>query len=153
MPDDSSEILGAVFCEVVEKMAFMFSDVPEEGDDATGVSDAVRAFMQFHGPIHGTIALAVAKGLCPEIAANSLGLETDDEDAVSKSYDALKELLNVICGNYLTRVAGEEPLFDLTVPQIEDLDLEQWDALVRREGTCAFLVEDYPALIRVDLQS
>lgn len=151
--NDTTEVLGTVFCDVVEKMAFMFSDEFEEGASPAGVRDAIRAFMEFRGPIEGTIALAVAKDLCPEIAANSLGLEPDDEDAISKSDDALKELLNVICGNFLTRVSGDEPIFDLTVPQVEDLDPEQWDALAQREGTCSFLVEDYPALIRVDVDT
>lgn len=53
--------------------------------------------MSFTGAMQGECLLMVPEALCPEIAANILGLDTDDELAAMRAQDALKELLNVTC--------------------------------------------------------
>ncbi|MDM8539151.1 hypothetical protein QUF70_20550, partial [Desulfobacterales bacterium HSG17] len=49
---------------------------------------------------------------------NMLGIEEDETSTSEQQYDALKELLNVICGNLLPEIAGKEAIFKVGMPQI-----------------------------------
>jgi chemotaxis protein CheY-P-specific phosphatase CheC len=149
MPDDQT-LLATVFSQVAENLAFMFIDTPEDEDFDLGVTKFVRASMRFHGPFAGRLAIAVPEAMCPEIAANVLGLDPGDELVTNQPYDALKELLNVTCGNLLTAVAGDDPVFDLTVPEVEPLNRDAWDAFKEEAGVVSFVVEDKPVLLRFD---
>ena len=150
MPD-RRPMLSDVLCDVLEKMAFMFGDEanaevlpePEEG--------YVQAHMTFTGPMAGSITMAVAGEMCPELAANILGAEADDDRALEKSRDALKELLNITCGQILTAIAGDEPVFDLSVPEASEMSPEDWNALASRPDTTAVLADDFPVLLSLQV--
>ena len=47
-------------------------------------------------------------------------LGADDESGLTTGnlVDALKEILNMVLGNVLTEVYGNEPVFDLDLPQL-----------------------------------
>lgn len=147
MPNEHTEMLRNVFCDILERMAFMFGDLAEEEEMPDTMNNATAASMTFTGPIKGSLTLAVPSEMCPEIAANILGIDPEEERAVEASHDALKELLNVICGNVLTELAGVEPVFDLSVPEIRELDSAAWKALQENSATIALLVDDHPALL------
>jgi CheY-specific phosphatase CheX len=147
MCEDHTDVLMDVFSEVAENLAFMFVDPPEEDEFPEPTGPCVRAEMGFVGPFTGTVSLAVPESLCPQIAANVLGLDPDDELVTAKPHDALKELLNVTCGNLLTRIAGDEPVFDLTVPEVISLDEESWQAYQENPKTVGLILEDEPIII------
>ena len=153
MSSEYRETVTTVFCDVLENLAFMFGDeVPrEEIPPVTG--EYVRAQMTFDGAFVGALLLAVPTTMCPEIAANVLGLDPDDEMVATVGEDALKELLNVICGRVLTEVAGEEPVFDLSVPEVETLTDDAWQALLASPDTIALMVDEEPVLLRLEVTS
>jgi len=152
MDTDHGQVLRTVFAEISESLAFMFVEEPEDETSADpDTNDLVLAFMGFSGPFSGKLVIAVPASLCPEIAANVLGLDPDDELVQAKPYDALKELLNVTCGNVLTAIAGEEPIFDLTPPEVKKMDLTAWQALRNMPGTQQHLVEDRPVLLQLSI--
>ncbi len=151
MAESHKKMLENVFCDVLENLAFMFGEIAEE-DITRGPGECLRAQMRFTGPITGSLCLAVPREMCPTIAANVLGLEPDDEAAISDAGDALKELLNVICGHVLTSLMGEEPVFDLTVPEVSPLDADEWRALAQLQDTAAFIVEAYPVLLHLEVE-
>ncbi len=149
MDDAITETIGRVFCEVLEKQAFMFADpaAPEEFDGADG--DYLSASMGFRGEIEGNIALAVPKSLLPEIASNFLGMDAADPFVTARASDACKELLNVTCGHMLTALRGEAPVFDLSIPRLSDVDPGLLAAWARKPGTLRFSVEGSPLLLMV----
>jgi len=149
MADLYVETLESVFAEVLEQLAFMFADPPESEDPALQ-EDIVVATMSFHNAAEGLIQLVVPRSMGPILAANVLGLDPDDEMVTRAPYDALKELLNVTCGNVLTAIAGDEPVFDLTVPEIAEQPRESWEGLRSRENTVFCLVDDYPVLLHLE---
>ena len=55
--------------------------------------------------------------LARQVAANLYGTELD-EVTDPQAGDALKEVLNVITGDYLHKLEGNEPIFDLAAPQL-----------------------------------
>ncbi len=152
MNGNPNDVVFRVFCEVIEQMAFMFGEELET-EAAEPVSEALCARMTFEGPMSGSMLLAVPDAMCPVLAENILGLEPDDEEVMEKARDALNEVLNVTCGNVLTSLAGEEPVFDLTVPEAATIDSDEWQALATDPNTVAVQVDEFPALLRISLNS
>ncbi len=141
-----------VFCEVIEQIAFMFADPAEPRDLAVQGRSFMQASMSFTGQMQGEVAIAVPTDACSEIAANVLGMEADDPFVTERSADALKELLNVTCGHILTGLAGEKPVFDLSIPQVSDLDEAQLSQWLSSPTTLTFAVDDHPVLLRLQMQ-
>jgi CheY-specific phosphatase CheX len=148
---DHSETLARVFTEVLEQLAFMFVETPDTTETPES-ENLVSTTMAFRGPCSGTVTLAVTREMAPALAANVLGLDPDDDLTTQASYDALKELLNVTCGNVLTAIAGDEPVFDLTVPEVAECTAEAWTELAERPGTIYCLVDDFPVLLHLEIQ-
>lgn len=151
MTNEHQETLRRVFSDVAESLAFMFTeDLDEVGEPAVADTRFVRAHMEFRGPFTGTLQMAVPESMCPEITANVLGLDPEDELVTKQPHDALKELLNVTCGNVLTALAGEAPVFDLTVPEVAPLDHTAWEALKSEPGVLYCVVDDNPVLLKLE---
>lgn len=144
------QVLTESFCIVAENLAFMFGELAEDGP-VPAPDRRVMASMRFTGPYGGAIEIAVPFEMCAEIAANVLGVDPDDERISVDPLDALKELLNVTCGHVLTSLAGDEPVFDLTVPETSDMNKQQWTAMTENPETVAFLVDENPVLMRLIL--
>ena len=149
MQVEQNELVSDVFCEVLEKLAFMFGEAVEKEELASDTSEYIRAMMSFTGAMSGKLGLVVPKEMCPEIAANVLGMDPDDELVAAQAIDALKEVLNVVCGNVLTALAGERAMFDLSVPEISTLNAAEWTTTLHEPQTWAFLVDDIPVLLEL----
>jgi len=149
MTVETTELIGGVFCDVLARMAFMFGD--PTGPDAlpTPAAGALQAVMDFRGERCGSLTLAAADSLCPELAANVLGLEPQEAQALERSGDAFQELLNVTCGHVLTAVAGEAAVFDLDAPRLGRIDGDGWTALRDAPDAVGFVVEGHPVLLRL----
>lgn len=150
MTTNHKEMLTKVLCDVLENFAFMFGDLVDEVPEYPG--DVLRATMRFIGPFQGGLSLAVPREICPQIAANVIGLEPDDEKVNTHAEDAIKELLNVTCGQVLTTMAGVEPVFDLTVPVIDPVDEGGWSDMIEAPNTVIVLVDDFPMILHLDVE-
>ena len=147
MDPNLNETISEVVCDVFEKLAFMFGEVADRDELPAAADTNVRATMTYSGATTGSLSVTVPQEVCFEIAANVLGTDSDEiEDA--QSHDALKEVLNVLCGNLLTAVAGEDPVFDLSVPEIDQIDANAWTALVEDNNNIVFLIDDSPVIVR-----
>ncbi|HOJ32249.1 MAG TPA: chemotaxis protein CheX [Candidatus Hydrogenedentes bacterium] len=152
MKTEHEAIIQRVFPEVLEKMAFVFA----EPADAQVVNELVdekwlKASMAFSGHFGGELALIIPEPLCAVFAENMLGAA--DENSPQRAHDAFKEVLNVTCGNILTEVAGEGPVFDLTVPQVNPLSNEDLTTLLQGQDLLAFIIEDQPAFLQFSVFS
>jgi CheY-specific phosphatase CheX len=117
MSDEVFALLAPVAMRVLEDAVFVFSE-PLEADDAPDIAvwNNCGVMLEFSGIAQGSIGLWADEGFAQLIAANMLGVDTDDEGASCRATDALKEVLNMIVGNFLTEAYGEEPVFDLGIP-------------------------------------
>lgn len=152
MQTDNKEVVSEVFCSVIEQIAFMFAEITEPADLPAMDQPFAEASMSFDGPLRGRLIMAVPRQACRQLAANILGMESDDEYVASRADDSLKELLNVTCGHILTSLAGDRPVFDLSIPQVLDLDAGAVQAMQATCGTAGFLVEESPVLVRLEMQ-
>lgn len=75
------------------------------------------ARLEFIGPFGGEMQLGITENLLRPLAANMLGIDEHETlpDGVVQE-DALRELLNVTCGNFLPLVSGNEAVFHIGDP-------------------------------------
>jgi CheY-specific phosphatase CheX len=117
MSDTLEEAVSTALQRVMETSAFMAVWPYQEADGELAEPD-VAASMTFCGPFSGRLTLHVAAEVLPLLTQNMLG-ELDPADSVEeKGRDALRETLNMICGNLLTEWQGDDPIFNLSPPEI-----------------------------------
>jgi hypothetical protein len=147
MDAERQETLAGVVCDILEKQAFVFAELVDKRELAKPASACVRAQVRFSGTKNGTLSFALPTPLLSIFAANALGVEPDDDAAISGGEDAVKEALNVVCGHILTELEGVQVTFNLSSPVIESLPPKAWDALLNDPESIPFVIEDFPVLL------
>ena len=142
MKTNEKEKIITSFCNVLETMAFMFSEVIDKNDITDYPKDVIQAEMNFSGYKSGSLKLLVPIEMCLEISANTLGKDFDEALRMVKASDAVKELLNITCGKFLTELYGTEPVFDLTPPEVTFPGESVLKELIEDEESLFFLAED-----------
>lgn len=149
MHKETLDALIAAVQAVLSVQAFMVAE-PMDIDllEAPGES-CLRATIRYSGVADGGMALVFPVSLAAELAANMLGVPADESDDRSDAADALMELLNIACGQYLTRRYGTAPVFTLTIPQVEHLGAGEWEHCCRQADVVGLDVDFSPALVRI----
>ena len=142
----------STFINVVEQLTFMFGEETDCSEIEVAPEPWVEARIGFTGDIAGTLAVVVPESLRPEIAANILGLDTEGLDTKEVLDDALGEVLNVVCGHVIMTLAGDHANFDLATPVITQLDRDTLDAYLADTDTTAYLLDDEPLLLSLQLK-
>ncbi|MAX23454.1 MAG: hypothetical protein CMJ19_03030 [Phycisphaeraceae bacterium] len=140
-----------VFCRVMESLAFYFVDPVDKADVNMDSLDMPyrQLSMRFEGPHHGSLVMYIPQSMTPVIWANMLGVDESEAQDAEQQNDAIRELLNVICGQTLTELWGTEPVFDLHVPQLQDLDQSSLIQTLTRPSTCCFSSDDGIILLEI----
>lgn len=118
-------MLARTFSEVLANLAFMFVTEPPPGQESGSVSlgaDALQVEIGFEGPSRGRLTLRCGQPFASALAANLLGVDAEEELAHSHCCDAVKELMNVVCGQLVTAQYGRQAVFHLTIPEVRTLD-------------------------------
>ena len=144
--------LGEVFCKVLEQEAFVFALPIEKNGGVSINGELLRSAIRFTGNgITGVILISLQVALAREIAANILGEDSEADIVTQQADDALGELLNVLCGQFLTTVEGTEPVFDLSVPRVGAATAADWAKVYDRQSSLLFMVDDFFHVL-VDLE-
>lgn len=117
MVEKIKAVMSRVVIETLEQLAFLFSSSEDEIDLLTPNSMAVN--VTFSGPFSGQLTMKMSKLVVLELTANMLGI---DEEGIThdQQSDALKETINIICGNLLPAIAGDQAIFNINAPMIID---------------------------------
>ena len=146
MTDERRERIGEIIVGIIEKQAFLLGEPVGRGELADDIGDGFKAAVNFSGHASGNLRLQASRATCQELAANVLGVDEEDiDDAAAR--DAIGEMLNVLCGNILTELAGADPIFDLSPPTVEAAGAGDWKAALSAPGALAFLMEDEPFVV------
>jgi CheY-specific phosphatase CheX len=133
MNDKIDNIIEIVTAETLEKLAFMFAS-PYNPEDSVEENPDIGVSVSFNGPFSGTLQMKVSGEVLSEIAGNMLGVDDEDEITLEDKNDALKESVNVICGNILPAISGELAVFNIDAPKIihegEDMKSRDGEKLV-----------------------
>ncbi|EKD26803.1 MAG: hypothetical protein ACD_79C01009G0001 [uncultured bacterium] len=143
MNSNELDKINKVFIEVLETMTFLFGDPVNRDEIENYPDDCIQAEMSFGGYRNGVIKMLVQTEMCVEIAANTLGKDYDETLKMVKATDAVKELLNIICGRVLTELFGEKPVFNLTPPEVTLTDESGWDDFKKIEDALFFQIDDW----------
>ncbi|MFC1812111.1 chemotaxis protein CheX [Thermodesulfobacteriota bacterium] len=117
MPDRLKHILSRVAEEMLGELAFIFSFSDEETEPVP-LDDAVAASITFTGPFSGSFVIVVPDRVLPGLTENMLGLDGGETATLDQQHDALKETINVICGNILPVIFGKQMIFDMGTPKM-----------------------------------
>ena len=156
MPEENTitETIGTVFCDVLEHLAFMFGDRVDKEEISSQSGDFVEGRIDFKGPKHGELRFMALDRIAADLAANILGIDPDAARASEDSEDTLKELMNVTVGQLLTAICRTEAVFNVGVPRlVTGLDAGAWSAFLKADDTTAFVVDEHPVLLRLEMTS
>lgn len=138
-------ILSRTAVKTFEDLSFLFAFAEDDADAGQGNS-AVASKVSFSGAVSGTLFMKLSANVLPELTTNMLGVDEQEETTLDQQYDALKETLNVICGNLLPEIAGKHEIFDIHPPEIvvNEATINQYNgrnhtckvALAFEEGPC-----------------
>lgn len=148
----TNEAATMTLCDVLGKFAFAIADPAAPEEIAPPAEESLQVEMSFNGVMRGTLGLLTTRELGLEIAANLLGLEPDDDEIGSRAPDAIKEVLNVVCGNLLTELAGDEEVFDLSIPALTEARAETWSAWLASPDAICVTVDDRPLLLQLRIE-
>ena len=129
LPENASQSLFETLAQSLETMAFVMADPMPAPADAP--VDGVVVSMAFKGPRSGTVEIIAGREFAMMLAANVLGIDPSEADAQEKADDCMKELVNVVGGALMPRIAASESdVFKLSLPSIRKLDSQQeWPKL------------------------
>lgn len=106
--------LQKVGCEVLENWAMMLVEpaLPDLQLLKSGEFYYVVS-VSYSGVIDGKLWLACQETFLDTLARNVLGLQSNEPVDKSERLDSLRELGNIVSGNFLTEAFGHETVFDL----------------------------------------
>jgi CheY-specific phosphatase CheX len=113
----NSEILTGVVADTLEKLAFLFA-VPLEGPVPEDTRELATVRVRFSGPLCGGMQLSLSRPVLAELAGNMLGADDGSALSADEQHDALRELINVICGNLLPLIGGSSAEFNIQPPAV-----------------------------------
>jgi chemotaxis protein CheY-P-specific phosphatase CheC len=137
---------------VLETFAFSFPESAEPaGLSADSAMELVCATISFSGAVSGTLSVAAPAELCAELAANILGVESHDAEALLKGPDTLGEIANIAAGHLATRIDPHGHT-QLHPPIVARMESSEWGRTRDSHGVRGFMVEDHPVLVTVGLR-
>jgi chemotaxis protein CheY-P-specific phosphatase CheC len=152
--NESNPPLSRVAHHVLEDWAMMLVD-PMEPNSLTSIFEdesLFRSSVFFKGPKSGTISIIAPKAFLAQLRENLLGGEEDEGGSCFLEEDGLKEMANVLAGNYLTEAFGDELVFDLMSPQIAAFPLVDLEGTIGSSELAYFLADDTPLVVVCAIQ-
>ena len=153
MQNEYRTILTEVFCDTLLQYAFLFGDECPKDELSVDNADCLKITAGFSGERSGELGIVASTDLCAILTSNVLGEDPDGyEELDENTSDALEELINVVCGQFLTAAFGEDLIIDMSPPIAARMDIAEWNSLVDDEKTISFMIEDVPALVYVSVE-
>lgn len=150
MSADNMNTLAGVAIEVMERYAFLTGEAPGVSGGAVGLPESLWIItVAFAGPRTGRLGMAASPALARQLMANLYGDTRAGTDG--QSQDAVKELLNIICGSYLHRVEGDDAVFTLAAPALRVATRQEAAARMNGKPQAALVVEGHSLVLFVEL--
>lgn len=152
MAENPSEYLTESLGHVLVSMVSMSPRIMNGSDLPEMKSDALNVRIEYGGEHKGELGLIMEKPLASRFAARILGLENPQDVYDDMIEDALKELLNVVCGHFLTLMYGYAPILKISLPRVFTIGSAACNVLRNNPNVCTFMVEEAPLIGQVRLR-
>ncbi len=133
-----------VVLQILGDLAFMLTD-----DQPAQESQApawLAGEISYHGAHSGTLYCWCTREFATRLAANLLGIEADQGAAQDEAADAVREFLNVLCGQLVTEWHGRQTVLDLSIPTVGSCPAPPDLAGSEPRYACRLSVEGQPLL-------
>jgi hypothetical protein len=122
MPEKKIDaITSTVISRIVGDAAFMFTDpLDPSARPALSGWEVLGVRLSFSGDVSGEFRFWAPVAFSSTVASNMLGLDASDHIPDEKRKDALKEIVNIIVGNFLTDMFGTDVVATLGLPKLID---------------------------------
>lgn len=147
MTSDLTTLLADVATDVLEQQAFAFVEPCFDMQPETPKAPILCLSISYQGPTCGKLTLWMPHHLSIDLAINILGTDNNDDFAKEDAPDAMKEVLNVICGQMLTSAYGVHEVFSLSIPTCQNLSETEWETAKKRAHVVELYVDDEPILL------
>jgi len=117
MTEKINDKISDLVSDTLEKLVFMFAS-PYDPENSTEGDPGIGVSVSFTGPFSGTLGMKVSGELLSKITVNMLGVDDEDEITPEDQNDALKETINILCGNILPVIGGKQAVFNIGAPMI-----------------------------------
>jgi chemotaxis protein CheY-P-specific phosphatase CheC len=152
MPDTPSQYLTEALSHVLMSMVSLSPRVMEAADMPEVKGDALNVRIEYTGEHAGELGLIIEKPLATLMAARILGMEHTKDVYDDMIEDALRELLNVVCGHFVTLMYGYAPVLKISLPKVFTIGSAVCNVLRTNPNVCTFMVEDSPLLGQVKVK-
>lgn len=112
--------LRMLVADIFGDLAFLVAE--DDPGAANTMNRWLHGSVMYRGPFTGRLECWTTPAFARGLAVNMLGIDATEEPAAGASEDALRELLNVLCGNLVTRRFGRDSVFDLGMPDVVAAD-------------------------------
>jgi hypothetical protein len=136
--------LSALVLDVLGELAFMITD--DQPRDWPAGAEWLEGEITYRGATCGTVQCWCTRAFAARLAANLLGIEADQGTAQVEAEDAVREFLNVLCGQLITVWHGTHTVFDLSIPRV--CECPAAPVLIDAEAryVCRLSIENEPLL-------
>ncbi|MBP7936005.1 MAG: chemotaxis protein CheX [Phycisphaerae bacterium] len=107
--------LKELFSEILANLAFMFTD--DEESEPSDQDVWLETSVRYLGPNRGTLVFHCPRRFTTGLAANLLGVDPEAPQVDNQSEDAVKEFMNILCGQLVTQFFGSQDIYNLSIPQ------------------------------------
>jgi hypothetical protein len=137
----STPELTPVVLDVLGDLAFMVTD--DHAGAVPFAADWLHGEVHYFGKREGILRCWCTRTFAARLAANLLGIEPEEAQAQGGALDAVREFLNVLCGQLITKWHGTSDVFNLSIPQVRVTTHVPADAL-RDPAVCRLSIEGQP---------
>ena len=116
---DVQKTLMQAFEEILDKMAYLYFEEPEEDQEEPQKFDLVT-YITFNGVISGVLNVLFMRISAEEIARNLVGIRDGDELYEGTVEDAVCEFTNMVMGRTMTTL-DKKNRFEMAVPKIVEV--------------------------------
>ncbi|MBN1556122.1 MAG: chemotaxis protein CheX [Phycisphaerae bacterium] len=116
-----NELLFHVSEQTFGELAFMLveSDELHAGAPSAPPKWGYVSRVEFSGPFGGEMRISITEEMLQPLGSNMLGIDEFEEVPEGvRLEDALKELINVTCGNLLPVLGGDQAIFNIAAPDV-----------------------------------
>lgn len=136
--------LTHVVLDVLGDLAFMLTD--DQPTDWPAGTAWLQGEVKYRGACTGTLRCWCTRDFAVRLAANLLGIEAHDGEAQAEAGDAVREFLNVLCGQLITVWHGRQDVFDLSIPVVCECGAPPANCDHTPRHVCRLSVEGEPLL-------
>jgi chemotaxis protein CheY-P-specific phosphatase CheC len=146
MADNPNEFLMEALGHVLVSMVAMSPRIAGAKDMPEMKGEALNVRIDYTGKHAGELGLIMEQPLASRIAARILGLEKTDDLFDDMLEDAVRELINVVCGHFVTLMYGYSPILKVSTPKVFRIGSPACNMLLTNPNVCTFMVDEYPLL-------